>query len=215
MSSLETIRLVTDGVNSYFYPLLTMSMDAPVGFLAVSEKAGGKGEFIAFGRWMRDRRTGARFISQPHAVRRAEELGLTLIDQGKLSHLERGMNGNPDPAFLRQLAKLYRTDYHVIVRNWMQARYAAAESDLSSHASTPSSALPTGGGGDDPTARELADLRQRVTEYHQLLTQTENAASILARAVAAFHGLDAHAGEQSNPPPRPQPGRRRSNRKAG
>jgi hypothetical protein len=122
MSSLGTVSISNDGVNSYFSRLLTPSVDPPLRWLQV--KAGQTVRpYAAFGKWLRDRRLGAGYQSQPRAALRALHRGLTLINQGKISHIERGLNGDPDPELLQQLAQLYGLEYDAIVRQWMQAKY--------------------------------------------------------------------------------------------
>lgn len=96
MSSLGTIRPATDAVNSSFYPCLTIASLAAVASRQVPT-SGAEGPFIAFGQWIREQREAAGLTSQPRAEIRARAKGLTLINQGKLSHIERGQNGNPDP----------------------------------------------------------------------------------------------------------------------
>lgn len=125
MSSLERLAISNDVVNSYFYPLLTASVEARLGCPEVAESEE-LGPYAAFGSWLREMRVAAKFASQPQAEIRARSKGLRLINQGKLSHIERGMNGDPDPKFLAQIAQLYGLNYRDVVSRWMAVRYELA-----------------------------------------------------------------------------------------
>lgn len=170
------------------------------------------GPYVAFGSWIRALRT-AKFKSQPLAVRRASQKKLGLITQGKLSHIERGMNGNPDPEFLAQLAMLFELPYADVVRKWIAVRYEAAPSDdvndLIRHGGTrQSDSHPQQGESVVPASdREVSELRRQVAEYKALFAQVENAASTLATVIAA--------GEQVGKADPAQPKTRRGHRKAG
>lgn len=131
--------MTSDNVNSYFYPLLTTSLAARLRCRQMPEAE--TGPYLAFGAWLRERREAARLKSQPQAELKARKLGLKLINQGKLSHLERGMNGNPDPEFLNEIAQVYGVSYEVVVARWIAAKFglqpgaiASAESKLQPHA---------------------------------------------------------------------------------
>ena len=215
MSSLERLAISNDDVNSYFYPLLTASIDGRLGCLEVpaSEELG---PYEEFGTWLREMRVAAKFASQPQAEIRARTRGLRLINQGKLSHIERGMNGNPDPKFLAQLAELYGLKYSDVVARWMNVRYRVvtdADSGLSRHGRTGQQTPRLHGESDAPATdndsadREIRELRGQIEEYRALLGQVENAASTLATVIAA--------GEQIGEARRTQPKARRRHRTAG
>jgi hypothetical protein len=122
MPSLDRLTVSNDNVDSYFYPGVTPYRTRPVGSPRVSDSEE-LGPYASFGQWLREQRLAARFRSQPQAELAATKRGLRLINQGKLSHIERGMNSNPDPAFLSEIATLYRLDYPALVQRWMTARY--------------------------------------------------------------------------------------------
>lgn len=176
MSSLETITIANDVVNSYIAPLLTTSVGGRIPCDTVSQEEPTTGPYLPFGQWLRDRRVEARLESQPKAEIKARRLGLRLINQGKLSHIERGMNGNPDPEFLRQLAKLYTLPYEDVIARWMHVRYAVAidaVSGTSGHKQEGESAAGTGGAADDTAAidsrQQLRDLTGEVAYYKSLV----------------------------------------------
>lgn len=97
---------------------------------AVPQKPTGEGPYIGFGRWVREQRERHRFRSQLSSERRAKELGLRVINQGKLSHLERGWNSNPEPELLREVAAFIRVPYPVVVQEWVKHRFGISMADI-------------------------------------------------------------------------------------
>ena len=73
-----------------------------------------------FGTWLREIRIRAGFPSQSNVAVRGRS---GLVNQGKLSHIERGLNANPAPALLRELAVLYKRPYAELVARWVHVRF--------------------------------------------------------------------------------------------
>lgn len=103
----------------------------------------GPGPYIEFGRWLRSLREGRlskKDRSQPRAAMLAQSNGLTLINQGRITHIERGWNREPDPELLRQFASLYHVSYEEIVSKWVAFRFGNIARDDSAHAKNPTAA---------------------------------------------------------------------------
>jgi hypothetical protein len=113
-----------------FLPLLILSIGVGLACEALPKKPKGDGPHIEFGRWVREQRERLKARSQLSSEKRAKELGLNVINQGKLSHLERGWNGNPEPDLLRELATFIRLPYAVIVEKWVKHRFGVAMADI-------------------------------------------------------------------------------------
>ena len=73
-----------------------------------------------FGAWLRELRVRAGFLSQSNVEVRG---GSRLVNQGKLSHIERGLNKNPSPDLLRALSSLYKRPYRELIARWVEARF--------------------------------------------------------------------------------------------
>lgn len=76
--------------------------------------------YKGFGAWLKQIRVRAGFPSQSNVAIRG---GSDLVNQGKLSHIERGLNTNPAPALLRELATLYKRPYAELVARWVHVRF--------------------------------------------------------------------------------------------
>lgn len=158
-------------------------------------KAEELGPYVAFGAWIREKRRAAKLLSQPQAEIRARARGLKLINQGKLSHIERGMNSNPDPKFLAQLAELYGLAYGDVVTRWMRVRYDVAtdiESGLSSQGGTGQQDPRQQGGADVSAEARVRELQGRLEEYERLIAELQGVASrLVSIAARGAEGRDA------------------------
>jgi hypothetical protein len=92
----------------------------------VSERPVKTGPYAEFGGWLRQRRERSKHKSQLNSQRRSPGLGISSITQGKLSHIERGLNQNPEPDLLRGIAVLYETPYEEIVSRWVECRFGVS-----------------------------------------------------------------------------------------
>lgn len=193
MTSLERLPISNDVVNSYFYPLLTMSIAGRLGFVEVTAPEE-VGPYLEFGSWLREKRIAAKLASQPQAEIRARQKGLKLINQGKLSHIERGMNSNPDPEFLAQISKLYTLNYDEVVARWTRVKYGIVsdvDSVPSRHGGTGQHAPRQEGGADVPAEARVRELLDRVEAYEVILSKVRIIAGDLTATVGAQSGAAA------------------------
>lgn len=140
------------------------------------------GPYHAFGAWLREKRLAAKLASQPRAEIRARAQGLKLINQGKLSHIERGMNGNPDPAFLSQLADLYHLNYVDVVAQWMRVRYRVvndADSVLVGRGRMRQQTAHHEGESNVPATARIRELEDRLRMYEAIVSHSNKLASEL------------------------------------
>lgn len=169
------------------------------------------GPYAAFGAWLREKRVAAKLRSQPQAEIRARARGLKLINQGKLSHVERGMNSNPDPKFLAQLAELYGLVYDDVVVQWVQVKYhvaSDAESGLSRHAGdVQPSPHQQRGAADVPAEARIRELRDRLEAYEAIIRHVHEVSAQLVATTAV--------GAEDRTAARAKTRRGRRDRKAG
>lgn len=180
MSSLERVSGSNDVVNSYFSRLLTPSLGGRIPSTQVAERKGETGPYAEFGRWLKDQRLAAGLRSQPQAVLAAVGKELHLINQGKLSHLERGFNSDPEPDLLRQLAVLYRLEYRAIVAKWLETKFGlVAKSDLLRHIGTGPSAPHNEEEEetDVPASARIRELEDRVKAYEVIVRHVRELAT--------------------------------------
>lgn len=189
MSSLGTIRSPNDGVNNNLSPSLTGPLEGAVGFggdtFLPTNAAQKTGPFLEFGEWLRWLREDEKKYSQPQAVQRARAMKLPEITQGKLSYIERGLNGNPEPELLRQLATLYETPYETILDRWVGTRYLNPASQSGTTKSPQGASPVTGPASNSPVARtsggtpdaSTRDFKRHATEYRQALIEIAHAAT--------------------------------------
>jgi transcriptional regulator with XRE-family HTH domain len=186
----KRLRAPNDEINSYLYPALTLSRRRSVGcarVVATKEL----GPYAAFGQWLREQRQAAKLRSQPQAALVAKRKGLRLINQGKLTHIERGKNTNPSPAFLSELAQLYGLSYLTVVERWVAARYSMMTVTTTSSPAAPSVQLHAA----PPAEREVDDenrpvsdaaaITAAVRELHATIGEARELANQLRRATSA------------------------------
>jgi len=113
----RSLRSTTDVVNSLFSLSLTTSLG---GELTSGPMSSVSRPYRDFGAWLKQIRVRAGFPSQSNVEIRG---GSKVVNQGKLSHIERGLNTNPSPALLRELATLYKRPYSEVVARWIDARF--------------------------------------------------------------------------------------------
>lgn len=76
-----------------------------------------------FGQYLEGLRRQAGWKKQTDAARRAKQRGLSTVIQEKLSRLEHGKIGDPDPAFLRDVAQLYQVPFPQLLDVFVTEKY--------------------------------------------------------------------------------------------
>lgn len=211
---MKTLRVFTDDVNSIFYPPVTASISQPLPLpSSMADVPKGPGPHAEFGEWIREKRRCAKNRTQPKAVLAARRLGLHLITQGKLTHLERGWNRNPDPELLRQVATLFQVPYEEVVAHWVAHRFGTTTSagaplaSHSRHAVAEEAALMGGSDESDETqARtksEDDDIQKGLSELQALtdiVSSLESAEDSIRRARLAL--TERRAPDPRDPSPK-------------